>query len=265
MEASKKTFYKALMDPSLKPLLKVNYNTKIVIVLLVVVIATIISYGQTASTNGNISINVKYKGTPPNISSLKVTRDQEACTHEVPNETLIIDSLNNIKNVMLYLKDAKGKIGVQDYILNNKGCRFVPHVGFATVGGKLKMTNDDDIMHNTHGFYVVDDMKRTIVNTALPNKGSEIVNARVFNNPGLIEVECDAHEWMSATIIVIDHPYYGITGTNGDAKIMNVPAGQYELIVYHETLGEQVKKVSVVAGETTNLKIEMSKKIETSE
>lgn len=211
----------------------------------------------TTPVGGNISISVKLIGPVPENAQLKVP--ESTCHHIVQDESLIIDSLKGIKNVMLYLKDIEGKVSGADYTLNNEGCVFVPHAGFANVGGRLVMTNEDNLMHNVHAYFVVDDSKRTIINTTLPNKGSKMVNTTVFNNPGFIEVKCDAHPWMAAIIRVMNHPYYSLTGAGGNGEIQNVPAGEYEMVVYHETLGQQIKRVKVVAGKTITISVSMSK------
>lgn len=227
--------------------------------LLVVVLGYSSPFTPVNPGSGSISVTVKYKGTAPKLSAFKVTKDVSSCSHEVPNETIIVGIGNGIKNTMVYVKGAQGAIEPKDYVLNNIGCVFTPRVGFATKGSKFVMKNSDDVMHNTHGYFVVGKMKKTIVNVALPKKGSTISNTRALRNPGLIEVKCDAHEWMSATIMVMSHPYFAVTDNSGKATIKNVPAGEYDLVFYHEALGEQTKKVKVEAGKTAAVSIELSK------
>ncbi len=210
----------------------------------------------TSDNHGNISIQVNYKGIPP--KDAKYGKQISTCHHIVQDESLILDSLKGIHNVMLYLINAKESVGKQDFVINNKGCVFVPHVGFATVGSRLVMKNEDDMMHNVHAYYVVGESKRTIVNTTLPSKGAEMVNTKAFINPGEVEFKCDAHPWMSAYVIVVDNPYYSITNSTGRGKILNVPAGEYKLVIHHERLGAITRTVKVTSGQTTALKIEMS-------
>lgn len=209
--------------------------------------------------SGSIAVTVKYKGTAPKPAAYKVTQDQSACHSTVENETLIVGSGNGIKNTMVYVKGATGTAVPKDYVLDNISCKFVPHAGFAHKGSKLVMKNSDAVMHNTHAYFVVGKMKKTIVNSALPKKGSTIKNSKALSKPGLITVVCDAHEWMSATIIVVDNPYYGVTDASGKTTIKNVPAGTYDVVFHHETLGDVTKKVTVGAGKTASVTVEMSK------
>lgn len=239
-----------------------NYlNSLLAVTVAGIATVTVLGFSMTTTppAGGSISVTVKYKGAAPNVPALKVTKDQGVCGHEVKNETLIVGSGNGIKNTMVYLKGVTGTVTPSDYVLNNQGCMFSPHVGFAAKGSKLVMKNSDDVMHNTHAYFVLGKMKKTIVNIALPKKGSTVSNTRALSKPGLIEVKCDAHEWMSAVIIVVDNPYHAVTDNSGKAIIKNVPAGTYDLVFYHETLGEITKKVTVEAGKTTEVTVEMSK------
>lgn len=206
---------------------------------------------------GNISVIIRYEGIPPKLEPLKVTKDEEFCGKTVPNESLIVGPNDGIRNAIVYLKGVKGEIKENQFILKNEKCRFFPHVGFAPEGGELLISNEDNVLHNTHAYIIKEKMRRTALNIGLPHKGDKIINKRVFMRPGLIKVECDAHEWMLAWIIVIDHPYAAVTDENGKAEINNVPDGEHEIVVFHETLGEYTKKIKVEAGKITTVEFKI--------
>ena len=46
-------------------------------------------------------------------------------------------------------------------------------------------------------------------------------------------LRCGA-SWMSANIMIAEHPYYTVTDKNGSFTIDNVPAGTYTLRLWHE-------------------------------
>lgn len=212
-----------------------------------------------AWAEGNISVQVMYKGTPPQAGTIDVTKNKEICGEIVPDESLFVGPNSGIENAMIYLKDARGKIENKQFELKNEKCIFSPHVGFAPKG-EFVVTNSDDVLHNAHAYIIKKGMRKTMLNTALPNKDNRIVNKRVFRESGLIKVECDVHEWMSAWIIVIDHPYFAVTDKEGKAEISNVPDGEYELVTFHETLGEKTKKVKVEDGKIAIVEFEMEGK-----
>jgi hypothetical protein len=51
------------------------------------------------------------------------------------------------------------------------------------------------------------------------------------------------HSWAR----VVEHPYFAVVDDDGNYKIDGVPAGQYKLVVWHPTLGEQTQEVTVAA------------------
>jgi hypothetical protein len=62
---------------------------------------------------------------------------------------------------------------------------------------------------------------------------------------------------MQGWIVVVDHPYYAVTDADGRFTLADVPPGDYQLDVWHETLGEVTKPVSVAAGATSTVAAEM--------
>jgi hypothetical protein len=60
---------------------------------------------------------------------------------------------------------------------------------------------------------------------------------------------------MSASILVLDHPYFAIPGTDGSFQLADVPPGQYTLIGWHERVGERAAPLRVQAGQTTAIDI----------
>ena len=50
--------------------------------------------------------------------------------------------------------------------------------------------------------------------------------SRPFTKPGLVKVYCHIHSHMSASILVLDHPYFTIPDLDGTFTLADVPAGQ---------------------------------------
>jgi len=78
--------------------------------------------------------------------------------------------------------------------------------------------------------------------------------------PGVVKIVCEVHPWMSAYIVVSDHPYYAVTDVYGDYLIVDIPAGSYRLKVWHETLGVQEKPVEIKAGGSHTVDFVLSSK-----
>jgi hypothetical protein len=53
-----------------------------------------------------------------------------------------------------------------------------------------------------------------------------------LERPGVVEVFCNIHEAMQATIVVVPSTYYAVIGDGGSFQMVGVPAGRYRLVGY---------------------------------
>jgi hypothetical protein len=79
---------------------------------------------------------------------------------------------------------------------------------------------------------------------------------------GLVKIQCEVHPWMSAYIVVTDHPYHAVTDAYGEFLINDIPAGSYRIKVWHESLGTEEKPIEAKAGATTKLDFVLTPKPE---
>jgi uncharacterized protein (DUF2141 family) len=91
---------------------------------------------------------------------------------------------------------------------------------------------------------------------ALPNKGQTIPTE--LQRSGEVRVDCDAHGWMEGWIYVVSNPYYAVTGEDGSFRIDNVPPGDYTLVAVQPFTGPVETAVSLTAGQSTQLEIELT-------
>jgi plastocyanin len=206
---------------------------------------------------GVISGEIKFSGTPPTPEKLVPTKDQEVCGKtEKVNESLLVGANKGIQNVVVSISNIqKGKkMPETGGTLDQKDCRYAPHVVLSPAGTELNIVNSDGILHNIH----TSSTKNPPFNKAQPKFKKEMKES--FVQPETVKLSCDVHGWMSGWLIVQDTPYYAVTDANGAFKITDVPPGDYDLKLWHETLGETTQKVSVKAKEETKIAAEMAKK-----
>jgi Carboxypeptidase regulatory-like domain len=213
----------------------------------------------TVTNGGTIDGVVTLSGTAPSEPALKVTKNQDYCGPSIPDPVYTVDSKGGLANVIVYLKDVtKGKAAPAEPVsLVNTKCMFSPRVQGAMVSGQIKISSDDTVLHNTHPQNA--ETSATIFNVALPFKGFSVTKP-LPGMPMMIKVKCDAHEWMHAWILELDHPYYTTTGADGHFTIKDVPPGIYTLAVWHEAAGEKSVPVVVAAGQTVDSKIALAAK-----
>ncbi len=128
----------------------------------------------------------------------------------------------------------------------NEDCRFLPHLQTVDIGAKIRIENQDPILHNTHAIYR--DQPITAFNIGMPRKGQ--VALKRVRRPGVLRIQCDSgHTWMRAWIHVFKHPYHTVTDEMGRFEITDVPPGQYTLHFWHENSGQQSRPITVTEGE----------------
>jgi Polysaccharide lyase family 4, domain II len=213
----------------------------------------------TVTNGGTIDGVVTLSGTAPTEPPIKVTKNQDYCGASIPDPTYTVGAGGGLENVIVYLKDiTKGKAApTEPLALVNEHCMFSPRVQGAMVGESVKISSNDTVLHNTHPQNA--ETNATIYNIALPFKGFSVTKP-LPGSPGLIKVKCDAHEWMHAWIMELDHPYYTTTGPDGHFTIKDVPPGTYTLVTWHEAAGEKSEPVVVAAGQTAKSKITLAVK-----
>jgi len=205
---------------------------------------------------GSISGEVKFSGTPPTPEKIAATKDQEVCGKtEKVNESLLVGANKGIQNVVVSITNIqKGKKMPDATTLDQKDCRYAPHIVLSPAGADLTILNSDGILHNIHSYST----KNPPFNKAQPKFKKEMKEK--FAQPENVRLTCDAHGWMAGWVVVQENPYYAVTDANGVFQIADIPPGDYEIKFWHETLGETTQKISVKTKEDSKVSLEMAKK-----
>jgi len=227
--------------------------------LLLLLTVPLMAYETTDVTAaGTIVGTVQFQGKAPERKKIAITRNKKVCGKETKfAESLVVASNGGVKNAVLYLTDIKkGKKfdASARFQIDQRGCQFHPHVLIVPAGKNFTLINSDGILHN----FRTNSTKNPILNKAQP-KFKKKMKVKI-NKPEIIRVNCDVHEWMNAWLVVAEHPYYTLTDDSGSFKISGVPPGTYTIRLWHETLGQQTRKVTVKAGEQTKAAYELKKK-----
>jgi hypothetical protein len=131
--------------------------------------------------------------------------------------------------------------------LLQKNKSFHPHLLVVPVGSVVEFPNRDPFFHNVFSLF---EGKR--FDLGLYEAGSS--RQVLFDKPGISYIFCDIHAEMSAVIIALPTPYYGISDQRGQVLIAHVPAGRYILHLWDEAaLPEELSAMTreVVISENT--------------
>ena len=201
---------------------------------------------------GTFSGRVVFDGTPPKLDPLvkegdEAVKDKEVCSCKmIPNESLVIGKDSGITNVVVFLrkkpKGFKSEPPSEPVVLDQRGCRFFPHVLAVQVGQEVQVLSDDAVQHNVHSF----PKRNQGVNVLMkPNdrEGLTLTYRKAESEP--VSIRCDIHSWMASYQVVTDHPFVAITDEEGRFSIEGLPAGEQEFRIWHETGGFLERKLVV--------------------
>ena len=208
------------------------------------------------SNGGIIEGKIIYNGSIKKRTVLP-TKDRKVCGKSRKEPMIVVGEGGAVADSVVYLKNVKSgkewpETTLQKPVLDQKNCRFVPHVQVARQGD-IDIVNSDPVLHNTHGYYG----KRTAFNLALPEQGQKVT--KLLKRAGTVKVDCDAHGWMLGWVQVVDNPYFVQTGEDGTFSITDVPPGDYTLAVWQEWLGEREIPVTVTAGAASSIDVDLTK------
>src|SRR6476469_5420499 len=196
-----------------------------------------------AATAGTVSGVVSLKGQAPKMKRLDMMADPGCPTGPQPAEVVVAKD-GKLANVFVYVKEGlpQGNFAVpgEPAVLDQKGCRYNPHMLGIMVGQPLKITNTDTADHNIH------DMPSNNPPFNESQSPTDKPVTKKFANPEMmIPVQCNQHPWMRAYINVMSHPYFAVGSPDGSFEIKNLPPGEYTIAAVHERFGEQTMKVKV--------------------
>lgn len=197
---------------------------------------------------GKVTGRVTFAGTPPVPEMLVVSTDNEVCGHEAPSRALLVSESHGIQNVVVNLRHVpRGKRWEErEYTMEQTACRFEPHVLLFRDGADLNLFNHDRIAHGVRSYG-----KDSLFNVGQPKFVVQLLVedfSRKVSERKVIHIGCDLHPWMKAFVVLQKHPYYTLTDEDGNFELKDVPPGQYQLELWHETLGEKARRVAVEPG-----------------
>ena len=200
---------------------------------------------DTADGPGTIAGTMTYDGSAPAPRPLPMDSDPR-CVMEpgAKSELLLVGPGNTLQNVFVYVKDG---LGARTYaspttpvMLDQKGCRYLPHVFGVQIGQPIHVANSDPTVHNVNA---------SAKNNRSFNFGqvpSVPPVTRIFDKPEvMIPFRCDVHGWMNAYVGVVAHPFFAVTMADGTFEIKGLPAGTFTVEAWHERLGVQSQSVTV--------------------
>jgi plastocyanin len=197
---------------------------------------------ESGSVAGRVKLTARIKGAALPSTAYPTRAVGMSDTHATPE----------IRNVVVYLRDiaVRGALPPGKAVLRQEHETFVPHVLPITRGSTVEFPNDDPIFHNVFSLSsaAAFDLRR------YPRGQSR---SQQFPKSGIVKVYCHIHSHMSATILVLDHPYFTIPSDDGTFELSNVPPGEYTVVGWHERVGERRAQVRVERGKAASVDLSL--------
>ena len=212
--------------------------------LAIAALAALVGHSANAAEWGNLKGRIFYDGAPPKPDLVTVTANQEFCgKFKIYKENVVVGKDGGLKNVFvfLYLSSGDPKPAIHpDYaktesvevVLDNEKCRFEPRALALRTTQTLVIGNKDSVGHNTK----IDAFANLPINPLVPAGGKV---SKQFPAPERLPmtVSCSIHPWMTARVLIKDHPYVAVTDENGNFEIKNIPAGDWTFCAWQEEAG----------------------------
>jgi len=203
---------------------------------------------------GAIKGKVVFTGPMPPPKKVDVTIDQYVCGNAKDAEDLLLSPQKEIRNAVVWLENPPANAAVpalpQKAEMDQAKCVFVPHIVLVAAGGTVDFLNSDRLLHNIHTTPKINPS----INRTQPK---DRTIPFTFEKPDIVRINCDLHSWMQGWVVVAPHPYYAITGADGQFAFDNLPPGQYKLQVWHERLGTLPVSATVGDQQPARVTVEM--------
>jgi plastocyanin len=207
--------------------------------------AAAVPLGQSPGTGsivGHVTLTTRVRGTPL-PSNAYPSRAIQA--HDIP-------SAPEIRNVVVYLKGVKygGALAASRVSIRQEHESFVPRVVAITRGSTVDFPNADPFFHDVFSL-------SSAASFDLGHYPPGQSRSEKFTKAGLVKVYCHIHSQMSASILVLDHPYFTIPELDGNFTLPNVPPGHYTIVGWHERIGEHTATVDVEPGKPASVNLSL--------
>ena len=206
---------------------------------------------------GAIKGKVVFVGAVPASKKVDITIDQYVCGTAKDSGDLLLSPKKEVGNAVVWLENppanAPSAALAEKVEMDQNGCVFIPRVVVVPTGGTVDFLNSDRLLHNIHATPKLN----VSFNRTQPKSRTIPIT---FDKPEIVRINCDLHSWMIGWVVVADHPFYAITGADGQFAFDNLPPGQYKLQVWHERLGTVPASVTVGDQQPARVTIELPEK-----
>ncbi len=189
---------------------------------------------------GTLKGRIVFDGKAPAPAPVDTSKDA-ACKTPLTTENLLVSPDGGIQNAVIMLRTKNPKVhpdyektASDEVVLDNKNCRFEPHVQVVRLSQTLMLKNSDPTGHNSN----ITPILGTPINPVLAAGGEPVPYKFTAEEAIPVKVGCNIHPWMGAYVVARKDPYAAVTDKDGNFVIENLPAGkELEFRLWQENAG----------------------------
>ena len=207
-----------------------------------------------ASAQPGLRVQTLLTGHAPRMPLLQKKTNDPACATNnkwATEEEVVVAANGGLKNTVVFISRNAPAGKPKDLELTHTACMFRPRVGVVTPDGSLRVVNADATQHHVHLFKGV----KTVAHEQQASGADPVVKQLTEHVGSFLRVRCDLHPWEVAFVYVVPNGFAAVTGDNGDAQILELPAGSYTVTAWHERYGQKSAEVNVNADGAGDVKI----------
>ncbi len=157
----------------------------------------------------------------------------------VKDESLVVSDNGGVANVLIYVisqsiptHPSYQATNSDKVLLDVQPWRFVPHVTTCRLSQAVILRNST--VHSQN--FRIEPPGDMLINPLAPPECS-IEHKFTVPQSTPVPVHNDIVPWMRAYLLPLDHPYVAVSQADGSFSIPNLPVGNWEFQVWHETPG----------------------------
>lgn len=215
---------------------------------------------QRTGNEGIVSGTVLFAGKAPAALRIDTSADP-ACRIKNPNpktEWVVVNN-GHLANVFVYIKagaaldDLSFETPAEPVVIDQQGCRFVPHVVGVQTNQMVEFVNSDPTTHNIHPRPKVNEEWNQSQASGAPPLRKQFSRPEV-----MIPIMSNQHPWMRVWVGVVPHPFFSVSDSEGRFSIEGLPPGNYIIAAWHEQLGEKTMEVAIPPGSQQHFTFEFN-------
>lgn len=142
-------------------------------------------------------------------------------------------------------------------VIDQAGKQFAPWVLAATRGADVAFSNHDGIAHHVYSFSPA---KRFSFRLQSGERHAPIR----FDEPGVVVLGCNIHDWMVGYVHVTDAPFTATTDAHGETRFTGIPAGEWRVNLWHPGLDDETieRRATLAAAQSLRLEIRLERALD---